>query len=114
MTKAEIITELRRLGLSPRAKATKGALEIMLRGAQKLKSGPRTMEKVFGQPRNAEDVTPARAGTKRALILDALHKGCTIDDLMRVTGWNRATCHSAIQTDVVKGTFWRFNGVSPS
>lgn len=59
--------------------------------------------KVFGQPRLAADVALARAGTKRALILDALHKGCTIDDLMRVTGWNRATCHSAIQTDVVKG-----------
>lgn len=98
MTKQQIISELRRLGLNPRVKATKGALEIMLRGAQK--SGRTLPEKTWPVTRKAEDVTPARAGTKRALILEALHRGCAMDDLMRITGWNRSTCQSAITTDV--------------
>lgn len=46
------------------------------------------------------DLKPIRAGTKRAILAQALAKGATIEQLCDATGWNRATVQSAFRTDL--------------
>ena len=84
----QLATELRKTAKPVRVRDTERALP----------------EKVFGEPRKAEDVTPARAGTKRAILLEALHRGTTMDELEKLLGWPRNVCQSAITTDAVNGS----------
>lgn len=44
-----------------------------------------------------------QAGTKRALIIDLLRNGTTVDEIAEATGWSRDVASSAIWGDV-KGT----------
>lgn len=45
-------------------------------------------------------VRPTGEGSKRHLLAQALLRGATIEHLMEVTGWNRATAQSALRWDV--------------
>lgn len=45
-------------------------------------------------------VRPTGEGSKRHLLAQALLRGATLEHLMEVTGWNRATAQSALRWDV--------------
>lgn len=57
-------------------------------------------DRVLIVPGKAEDVRPTKEGSKRALLVQALQRGATIEHLMEILGWNRATVSSALRTDV--------------
>ncbi len=63
---------------------------------------PRVVEDGVLFPALAERKEP-RAGTKRALIIDMLRDGTTVDEIAEATGWSRDVASSAIWGDV-KGT----------
>lgn len=46
------------------------------------------------------NVKPIREGTKRHAMVQALLKGCTLDELATATGWSRDVTSSAIYTDM--------------
>ena len=57
-------------------------------------------DRVLLQPGKVEDVKPTKEGSKRALLIQALSRGCTLEHLESLLGWNRSTVSSAIRTDV--------------
>lgn len=57
-------------------------------------------DRVLLQPGTADDVKPTKEGSKRALLIQALARGCTLEHLESLLGWNRSTVSSAIRTDV--------------
>lgn len=46
------------------------------------------------------NVRPIREGTKRHAMIQALLKGCTLDQLAEATGWKRDVAGAAIYTDL--------------
>lgn len=46
------------------------------------------------------NVRPIREGTKRHAMVQALLKGCTLDQLATATGWKRDVASAAIYTDL--------------
>lgn len=60
---------------------------------------PRVVEDGVLFPAHAERKEP-RAGTKRALIIDLLRDGSTVDEIAEATGWSRDVASSAIWGDV--------------
>ena|SRR5687767_11611147 len=40
-------------------------------------------------PRSRKDIKPVRAGTKRHTIILALQKGVTMEDLVKISGWEK-------------------------
>jgi hypothetical protein len=62
---------------------------------------PRSLDdRVILAPGKAEDVRPTKEGSKRALLVQALQRGTTLEHLQELLGWNRDTVSSAIRTDV--------------
>lgn len=57
-------------------------------------------DRVIQAPGMVEDVRPTKEGSKRALLIQALARGCTLEHLESLLGWNRATVSSALRTDV--------------
>lgn len=57
-------------------------------------------DRILIKPGKAEDVKPTKEGSKRALLIQALSRGTTLEHLMELLGWNRDTVSSAIRTDV--------------
>lgn len=57
-------------------------------------------DRVIQAPGKAEDVRPTKEGSKRAILIQALARGCTLEHLESLLGWNRATVSSALRTDV--------------
>lgn len=47
-------------------------------------------------PVKKENIKPIRKGTKQQAIAEALLKGATIDDLCKVTGWDRKSAHGQV------------------
>lgn len=99
MTKAELNDRLRNPLLPSKLKKTPIAdLEAMVAKEQ---TAPKpTPDRVLFEPRPAAEVSPTRAGTKRHAIIAALHRGCTIDDLVAATGWRRDVADAAMRYDV--------------
>lgn len=63
---------------------------------------PRTSEdRVITEPaKDLKLVRPATEGTKRHLLVQALHRGATVEHLCEVLGWNRSTVTSALRWDL--------------
>lgn len=58
-------------------------------------------DRVITQPAtDARHVKAVTQGSKRHLLIEALAKGATIDDLMTATGWNKDTVTSALRWDL--------------
>lgn len=69
--------------------------------AEKPTRKPRGMDdRVIQAPGKLDDVRPTKEGSKRALLIQALQRGTTIEHLMEVLGWNRDTVSSALRTDL--------------
>lgn len=51
---------------------------------------------------DARHVKAVTQGSKRHLLIEALAKGATIDDLMTATGWNKDTVTSALRWDLAQ------------
>jgi hypothetical protein len=64
---------------------------------------PRSAEGILIQPSDVQK-TP-KPGSKRALILDMLRSGTTLDEIATATGWSRSVASSALYVDV-KGAGW--------
>lgn len=107
MTKTELAEALKAAGIdlttSQIKKATVEDLKARLDAtkAKKPAREPRGMEdRVIIEPGNADDVKPAKEGSKRALLIQALSRGTTVEHLMDLLDWNRPTVTSAIYGDV--------------
>lgn len=63
---------------------------------------PRVAEdRVLVQPTSdLSNVRPIREGTKRHAMVEALLKGCTLDQLATATGWRRDVASSALYVDL--------------
>lgn len=63
---------------------------------------PRVAEdRVLVEPTtDLSNVRPIREGTKRHAMVQALLKGCTLDQLAEATGWKRDVAGAAIYTDL--------------
>lgn len=62
---------------------------------------PANIGHVYCEPcSDIAELKPIRAGTKRAILAEALARGATIEELCAATGWNRATVQSAFRTDL--------------
>jgi hypothetical protein len=60
-------------------------------------------DRIITQPAtDAKHVKAVTQGSKRHLLIQALEKGATIDDLMTVTGWGKDTVTSALRWDVAQ------------
>lgn len=58
-------------------------------------------DRVITQPaQDQKHVKAVTQGSKRHLLIEALAKGATIDDLMTATGWNKDTVTSALRWDL--------------
>jgi hypothetical protein len=58
-------------------------------------------DRIITQPAtDAKHVKAVTQGSKRHLLIQALEKGATIDDLMTATGWGKDTVTSALRWDV--------------
>lgn len=109
-SKASISADLRALGVELSAsklkKTTLAELQAMLDAKGAEIAQPKRVRRtkgVFRDPRPASEFKPTKPGSKRHLMAEALLKGATIEDLMTVTGWNRATASSAILADMFHG-----------
>lgn len=114
MTKQEIARELEALGVTLTASQIKKAkledLDAMLTKAKKPSNvvalptpkKVRTLEdRVLVEPTtDLSNVRPIREGTKRHAMVQALLKGCTLDQLAEATGWKRDVAGAAIYTDL--------------
>lgn len=60
-------------------------------------------DRIITQPAtDAKHVKAVTQGSKRHLLIQALEKGATIDDLMLATGWGKDTVTSALRWDVAQ------------
>lgn len=60
-------------------------------------------DRIITQPAtDAKHVKAVTQGSKRHLLIQALEKGATIDDLMAATGWGKDTVTSALRWDVAQ------------
>lgn len=60
-------------------------------------------DRVITQPaQDQKHVKAVTQGSKRNLLIQALEKGATIDDLMTATGWNKDTVTSALRWDLAQ------------
>jgi hypothetical protein len=81
------------------------AFDLMAEGVE-AKAAPKARkprelpDRVMIEPGKPEDVRPTKEGSKRALLIQALARGCTLEHLESLLGWNRATVSSALRTDV--------------
>jgi len=100
MTKAELNARLRQpLSPSKLKKTPIAELEAMVAAEQK--PARRTPDRVLVEPAaSLDEVKPIRAGTKRHKMVDALARGCTLDELAEATGWRRDVASAAIYTDM--------------
>ncbi|WFE74245.1 hypothetical protein [Roseinatronobacter sp. S2] len=105
MTKTQIAAELATLGIvltaSQIKKASLADLQAQLDAARKPKAArkPRALgPHVFCKP--SGDPKAVRAGSKKHILLAALEKGASLDDLMTATGWQKGVVQSAFQYDV--------------
>ncbi len=102
MTKADLnalLPEAERYSVAQLRKVTAATLRAMV-GRRRALSG-RSADRIFFKPvKRSEDLKLPRAGTKRALIVQALADGVTVDDLAARLGWTKATAQSAIYTDI--------------
>ena len=58
-------------------------------------------DRLITQPaQDQKHVKAVTQGSKRHLLIEALAKGATIDDLMTATGWNKDTVTSALRWDL--------------
>lgn len=57
-------------------------------------------DRVILEPGKLDDVRPTKAGSKRALLVEALANGATIEEMMDRLGWNRDTVSAAFRTDI--------------
>lgn len=64
---------------------------------------PRSADGILIQPSDVQK--KPKPGSKRALILDMLRMGTTLDKIANATGWSRAVASSALYVDV-KGAGW--------
>lgn len=64
---------------------------------------PRSADGILIQPSDVQK--KPKPGSKRALILDMLRMGTTLDKIADATGWSRSVASSALYVDV-KGAGW--------
>ncbi|MCB6177534.1 DUF3489 domain-containing protein [Rhodobacter sp. Har01] len=58
-------------------------------------------DRIITQPaQDQKHIKAVTQGSKRHLLIEALAKGATIDDLMTATGWNKDTVTSALRWDL--------------
>lgn len=107
MTKTELAAALKAAGIELTASQIKKAkvedLQARLNAtkAKKPARAPRGLEdRVIIEPGNADDVKPVKEGSKRALLIQGLSRGTTVEHLMDLLDWNRPTVTSAIYSDV--------------
>ena len=102
MTKAELNNRLAKpLTASKLKKTSLADLQTMVAKEQKPTRKPRGLDdRVIQTPGKVEDVRPTKEGSKRALLIQALARGCTLEHLESLLGWNRATVSSALRTDI--------------
>ncbi len=103
MTKAELNAQLAApLSASALKKITLADLQAKVDAQKPTTKKARTLgAKVFCEPaKSADDVKPIRAGTKRAILADALAKGATMDELVALLGWDRSVVSSAFTVDL--------------
>jgi len=89
-------------------KGVRVAFELLAAGVEADAPAPKPARKpralkahTFCEPANKmEDVKAIRAGTKRALLAEALAKGATLDELVELLGWSRDVVSSAFRVDL--------------
>ena len=65
------------------------------------KKGRALEDRVLVEPTSdPANLRPIREGTKRHAMVQALLKGCTLDQLATATGWKRDVASAAIYTDL--------------
>jgi hypothetical protein len=105
MTKAELISRIQEIDADFRpAKKTLAVLADIygkLSKPKKAKGGKRAsrIEDGYRAPLTSEVSVP-RSTSKRYVILQAMKGGTTIEELMKLTGWQPQTVKSALFTDV--------------
>lgn len=57
-------------------------------------------DRIIQTPGKLDDVKPTKEGSKRAILIQALQRGTTLEHLQELLGWNRETVSSALRTDV--------------
>ncbi|MBK8458234.1 MAG: hypothetical protein IPL47_14965 [Phyllobacteriaceae bacterium] len=116
MTKQEIARELETLGVTSdgqpdqedlppdlnamltKAKAKAASNVVALPTTKKVRA---LEDRVLVEPTSdLSNVRPIREGTKRHAMVQALLKGCTLDQLATATGWKRDVAGAAIYTDL--------------
>lgn len=111
MTKQEIARGLEALGVTLTAsqikKTSLAALQAMLTKAKpsNVVALPKTArvseDRVLVAPTSdLSNLRPIREGTKRHAMVEALLKGCTLDQLATATGWRRDVASSALYVDL--------------
>lgn len=73
-------------------------------GATKTKKSARARrgqdDRVIVPAGKPDDVKPTKEGSKRAILIQALARGATLDHLVELLGWNKETVSSALRWDV--------------
>lgn len=102
-TKAELNAQLATPLTASKLKKTSLAELQALVDAQQPKPArkPRGLDdRVIQAPGKLDDVKPTKEGSKRAILIQALARGTTLEHLQSLLGWNRETVSSALRTDV--------------
>lgn len=82
----------------PKAKAKAASNVVAMPTAKKVRA---LEDRVLVAPTtDLSNVRPIREGTKRHAMVQALLKGCTLDQLAEATGWKRDVASAAIYTDL--------------
>lgn len=102
MKKADLnalLPEADRFTAAKLRKVTVATLQAMVR--RKLALNGRNKDRLIFPPvKRAEDLKLPRPGTKRALIVQALADGVTVEELAARLGWSKAVAGSALYVDV--------------
>lgn len=104
-SKADLIDMLeRRDATRAEAKALR-SVDNKIRDAKIVKAPkarkPRELpDRVMVEPGKPEEVKATKAGSKRHLMAEALAKGATVEELVKLLGWNKDTVTSAFRTDM--------------
>lgn len=101
LTINELVNEISKVNkdfVYNKKKHKKADLEALFAQAQKAAEGD-----AFTKPHNPDERTVwPREGSNRAKVMKAMlsDNGCSIDDVMKITGWARGACASFFGTDV--------------
>lgn len=107
MTKTELNARLAApLSASKLKKTSLADLQAMVDAQPASTTAPKTRkareldDRVILAPGKLDDVRPTKAGSKRALLVEALAAGATVEEMMDSLGWNRETVTAALRTDI--------------